>query len=170
MEIRIMSRPAKLLFALIAALMFTSGAVAAEKADSILNARKKAEFDQQAESVRTQMRTGGRYEFVNAHERTVIERRLDQMAAMFERHSDGSDVNDQELVDVLNAQEEINAILTKKDGKRLICTRSAPTGSHRPVNNCISYRDREKSRKASGEFFKDGNPRTHDKSFNGSRE
>jgi hypothetical protein len=170
MEFPVMSRPAKLLLALIAALMFAGGAVAADKPDNILNARKKAEFDQQADSVRTQMRTGGRYEFVNAHERTVIERRLDQMASMFDRHADGSNVNDQELVDLLNAQEEINAILTKKDGKRLICTRSAPTGSHRPVNNCISYRDREKSRKQSSEFFKDGNTRSHDKSFNGQRE
>jgi hypothetical protein len=134
--------------ALVAVLAMSAGVVQAkQKVQSVVNAQNKSQFETQADGIRAQMRSGGRYQFVNERERATVERRLDQMAKLLDAHADGSVMSEKEKVELLNAQEEVNGILTQRDGKRLICSNRAPTGSHLPKNTCRTYADQERERR-----------------------
>lgn len=54
-------------------------------------------------------------------------------------------LNDEEMLAVYSAQETVNAILTQNDGRRMICERSAPTGSNRKELQCATLADRERA-------------------------
>ena len=58
-------------------------------------------------------------------------------------------------VKLLNDQEAINSILAKRDNNRVICERSAPTGSLLPKSSCRTYGEIERSRRDSQKFMQD---------------
>ena len=124
-------------------------------ATQVVTARTKTEFEQQAAAVRKEMGAGGRYEFVGLTERVKVDKRLKEIETIFASYVEGSRLKDQLLVELLNAQEEVNAILTRRDGERLICTNAMPTGSHRPATNCKRYSDIERARRATTKFMAD---------------
>jgi len=137
---------------LISLFLFVSApalAAQGEKYDAtkVVTAQTKEGFTAQADSVRRGMQSGGRYEFVTTTEHTRVERRLSEIQNLFDHYTDGTRLQDTKMVELLTAQEEINGILTKRDGDRLICKNEMPTGSHRPVNNCKRYSDIEHSRR-----------------------
>jgi hypothetical protein len=129
--------------------VLAAGLAAAAKYDAtqVVTARTKAAFADQAESVRRGLEPGGRYEFVERDERGVVERRLAEIQSLFDGYAEGARLPDQSLVALLNAQEEINAILTRRDANRLVCTHAAPTGSHLPKDNCKRYGDIQRARR-----------------------
>ena len=131
--------------------------VHAEKYDAtkVVTADTKEAFTGQADSVRKGMLSGGRYEFVTPSERTRVEHRLTEIQNLFDHYTEGSRLQDTKMVELLTAQEEINGILTKRDGDRLICKNEVPTGSHRPVNNCKKYSEIEHSRRATQKLMSD---------------
>ncbi|WP_257389627.1 hypothetical protein [Tahibacter caeni] len=51
------------------------------------------------------------------------------------------------MLEVYSAQETVNAILTRNDGRRMICERRAPTGSNRKELQCAPLADRERAHK-----------------------
>ncbi len=118
-----------------------------EKVEQVLQAQTTEEFTIQADGVRAQMQTGGRYEFVTNAERSTVEQRLNDMQKLLAEHGPASSMNDANRVALFNAQEAVNAILNQRDAKRLICERRAPTGSHVPQNNCRTYGEIERRRR-----------------------
>ncbi len=134
-------------FALLCAVSSASLPAAKYDARRVVTAQTKAEFVDQARDVREGMAPGGRYEFVTPDERARVERRLGEMQTLFDHYVEGKRLPDATLVQLLTAQEEINGILTQRDGNRLICKNEVPTGSHRPVNNCKRYADIERARR-----------------------
>jgi hypothetical protein len=48
-------------------------------------------------------------------------------------------MDDNTKVRLLADQSTVNAILTKRDGDRLICNSIVPVGSHLPVKTCRTY-------------------------------
>ena len=133
------------------------GLAAAAKYDAtqVVTARTKAEFAQQATQVRKELQAGGRYEFVQVTERVTVERRLSEIQSLFDAYVEGTRLQDTQLMALLNAQEEINGILTKRDGQRLVCAVTTPTGSHRTVNNCKRYSDVERSHRDNEKAMRD---------------
>lgn len=107
----------------------------------------KENFVDQAAAIRQQMKPGGRWEFVNNDERTTVERRLDQIVTLLGSASTAGSLEPKDKAAVLTAQEDVNAILLKKDGRRLICQSAAPTGSHRKQTECRTYAERERERR-----------------------
>ncbi|MEO8669981.1 MAG: hypothetical protein ABI411_01625 [Tahibacter sp.] len=134
-------------------------AQAKEKPAGALNVETKIQFDEQAAAVRAQLDVGGRYEFVLPAERKTIELRLEQMELLLSAATNADDLKDKQKVDLMVAQEEINAILTKRDGKRLICEQVSPVGSHRKIQQCGTYADRERERRESQKYMRETNRR-----------
>jgi hypothetical protein len=132
-------------------------AAAAPKLDPALQAINKEKFDDQAAAIRQQMKTGGRWEFVDATERARVEARLDEIAAVM-ASSTASELAGADKAKVLTAQEDVNAILTKKDGRRVICEQVTPTGSNRKVKQCTTYAERERQRRESQDFLRSARP------------
>jgi hypothetical protein len=126
----------------------TSAVAAKKEAEKVVAADTKAAFADQAESVREQMAEGGRYEFVTPAERSKVNARLEEMSRIFEE-GDVANLSKAKIADLYVAQEDINAILTKRDGKRVICERVKIVGSHMKSMQCITYAEQERGRRVS---------------------
>ncbi|MBL8300208.1 MAG: hypothetical protein JNN30_17860 [Rhodanobacteraceae bacterium] len=120
----------------------------------IVDAERKEGFADQAAAIRQQMKTGGRFEYVTTQERSEVERQLDIITALLEKRA-GERLSDNDQLDLLAAQETANAILTQRDGHRLICEFSAPTGSNRKVKQCATYADRARAHKETRNYMRE---------------
>ena len=120
-----------------------------------LAADTKEKFDDQAAAIRQQMKSGGYWEFVSGSERTTVERRLDEISQLLGTAHDANGLDAKGKAQVLTAQEEVNAILSKKDGRRLICKSVSPTGSHRKQMECQTYAERERERRDAQNTMRD---------------
>ena len=132
-------------------------AFAAKQADPppALAADTKEKFDDQAAAIRQQMKQGGYWEFVSGDERTTVERRLDEISQLLGSAHNAGELQSKEKGQILTAQEEVNAILSKKDGRRLICKSVSPTGSHRKQTECQTFAERERQRRETQTSMRD---------------
>jgi hypothetical protein len=111
----------------------------ADKAnEKAVTAQTLASFEQQAATVRDCMQSGGVYGYMKDPDKARVEQRLGDMRNLLERHP-GQDLSKDEKVALLNAQEDLNALLLQNDNNRLICDRSAHTGSRIHVTTCVIY-------------------------------
>lgn len=138
-----------------AALLLPLACIAAQPdASRHLDASTQERFDDQAAAIRQEMRSGGRYEYLTGAERADVEKQLDAIAAIFGASAGAALTEDQRL-DLYAAQESANAVLTQKDGRRLICEYSAPTGSNRKIKQCMTYAERMRAHKESQNTMRD---------------
>ena len=122
-------------------------ASASDKPNPAVNASDKDSFQTVSEWVRKQMDVGGRYAETNGEERQVVTARLDDMAKLFEQKSTVDQMSVDEKKRLLVDQEEINSILGKRDGERLICRSERPIGSNLPVKTCMTASERDERRR-----------------------
>jgi hypothetical protein len=125
-----------------------------DKDTNFVDTAKQEKFDDQAAAIRKEMQTGGRFEHVNAQERAEVERQLDTIATLLAKRT-GEKLDDDDQLDIYAAQETANAILTQRDGRRMICEYSAPTGSNRKVKQCATYAQRMTARKETQMYMKE---------------
>jgi hypothetical protein len=123
-------------------------AYAKDKPEPAVNAGDRDAFAAVAEWVRQQMKSGGRYAEIKSNERNTVNQRLDEIARMFEKTGSVDQMTLEEKKRLLVTQEEINSILGKRDGERLICTYERPIGSNVPVKSCETARERDERRNA----------------------
>ena len=117
----------------------------AASADADYVTRRKiepAQFGELATALEAEMRTGGRFEYVTLAERARIDDALQRMGEVLHGKRGLGDLSERERVAVFNAQEEINGILTRRDGERLICANKEMIGSHRKFTVCETYAER----------------------------
>jgi hypothetical protein len=137
-------------------LALSVGAFAAEKKlDPALQAVTKEKFDDQSAAIRQQMKPGGRWEFVNTEERATVNSRLDDIAALLAKVASVEELDGSSKGKLLEAQEDVNAVLTKKDGRRLICQQVTPTGSNRKQKQCTTFAEQERERRDARTFMRD---------------
>lgn len=134
---------------LVAVLMLAGAAGATERIERPLTADTPTLFDDQAAAIRQQMAPGGYYEFVPLPERIEVEQNLDRMASVLAQHTDPIAMSESAKTALLQAQEAVNAVLTRNDGRRLICRRERPTGSHLGKDKCQTLAERERARRGS---------------------
>lgn len=115
--------------------VFASG-VEAQIPDRYLN---RADFADQAKLVREGMQPGGQYAFVKPQQRESIEEDLGLISELLAKNESIGALKDGELIKVFNAQERINATLTQREEKRVVCERKKVLGSNIPRNECQSF-------------------------------
>lgn len=120
------------------ALVLACVAVGAEAQipDRYLN---REDFAAQADKVRAGMQDGGEYAFLKAEQREAVEADLGLMAELLAKNETLGQLPDKELIQIFNAQERVNAALTKREEKRVVCERRKVLGSNIPKNECQSY-------------------------------
>ncbi len=112
-------------------------------------------FEAQAAEVRKEMGTDGKYGAIDVTDRTAVDADLDKIKALLNSKGSASKLNDSEQVDLMNAQERINAVLTKNDGNRLICTMEMRSGTHFRQKICQTARERDEVRRKSQQAQQD---------------
>lgn len=109
---------------------------AKDKAEPAVNANTKDSFDAVSTWVRKEMNAPGRYSYVTAAERNTINSKFEQMSGLYAKTPDIAQMTDAQKLQMFNDQEQINAILAKRDNDRLVCKNEIPVGSHIPVKSC----------------------------------
>jgi hypothetical protein len=129
---------------LVLPLLFAAGSAAAAD-DGYISGRKLAptEFPQLAATLGREMDGGGRFEFVTAAERTAVESALAEMARLLAGHERLDTLSDAERIALHNAQERANAILTRRDGERVVCERRKTVGSNMRQLVCETYAEQQ---------------------------
>lgn len=112
-----------------------------------VKADTKEKFDAVVEHLRQDMSAGGRFEFLTSDERVIVDRDLESMQGLFDRFGKVDAMDDKSKIDLYNAQSEVNALLTKRDGDREVCVHEQPTGSHLPKTTCRNYAQMERERR-----------------------
>jgi hypothetical protein len=100
------------------------------------------DFPQLIQMVRKELQPGGRWQYVPKGERPTLENRLGEMEMLLDGLASIDELSNDEKMNLLNAQEHANAILTRNDGERLICERSVPVGTHRAQVLCVTLAQR----------------------------
>jgi hypothetical protein len=141
--------------AFFALVLFALPLAAKDAEKPAVNADDKESFATVSEWVHKEMGTGGRYEHVTPSERKTVDRRLSEMGTLFDQHGNVAQMTDSDRTRMFNNQEEVNAILSKRDGDRMICKSVAPVGSHIPVKTCKTQRELAQSRRETEQFMND---------------
>jgi hypothetical protein len=110
-------------------------------------------FAKQAAEVRKEMGPRGAYGGISGNERTAVNEDLDKIAALLKERGSVSQLNDSEQVDLMNAQERINAVLTRNEGNRLICTMEQRLGTNFKHKVCRTQAEIDGIRRNSQEGF-----------------
>jgi len=114
-------------------------AVPEENGKPVVKADSKENFEAIAAAIHKQMQPGGRWQFVSPRERSTIDGNFADMQKLYDQYGSVDKMDSDAKIRLLQDQSSVNAILTKKDGDRLICQSEMPVGSHLPVKTCKSY-------------------------------
>lgn len=132
-----------LLGAVVGMALLQASAICAHKTEVIVKAENKDDFAAVVAAVHQQMQSGGRYEFVDRGERQKVDASFADMQSLFDKYNNVAQMDQNAKVQLFNDQEAVNAILTHRDDKRLVCESVAPIGSHIPRTSCRTYREIE---------------------------
>lgn len=143
--IQIMKRFA--LFLLLALAAASSIAAKENYNEPSVKADTKEAFAEVATSVRKGMEDGGRFEYLKPKERAQVEQGLDQMTALFDKYGTVQAMDEKGKIELFNAQESVNSVLTLRDRDRVICKKEAPIGSHIPIVQCHTYGQAEDAKR-----------------------
>lgn len=133
----------------------TGGASAAKGMPWKFAVDTPAAFAAQAADVRKEMGADGKYGAISVADRTAVEADLDKIDALVRKRGSADKLNDAEQVDLMNAQERINAVLTHNEGNRLICKMEPRTGSNFKMKVCMTKHERDEIRRKSQQGFQD---------------
>lgn len=106
---------------------------------AVVKADTKENFEAVVAAVHKQMQPGGRWQFVDPSERATIDGNFADMQKLYDQYGSVDKMDSTAKIRLLADQSSINAILTKKDGDRLICESTIPVGSHLPIKTCRTY-------------------------------
>lgn len=109
------------------------------KGKPVVRADNKDHFEVVAAAIHQQMQPGGRWQYIDRDERQTIDGSFADMRALFNKYGSVSKMDRSAINRMVADQDTINAILTRRDGDRLICHEEMPVGSHLPVRHCRTY-------------------------------
>jgi len=112
-------------------------------------------FERVADEVRGEMKPGGRYEFIRPDNRVKAEADIEKIGSLLQRWGSVDTMSQDQRVQLFNAQENLNGILTHSDSNRLVCERRAPVGTNIPVTTCQTFGEVERSHRDAQQYLRD---------------
>lgn len=128
--------------------------IAQESGKPVVKADSKENLEAVMAAIHQQMQPGGRWQYINNDERATIDDSFADMGKLYDRFGSVDKMNQQAKVRLLADQNTVNAILTKKDGDRLICQSVRPVGSHLPVKTCKTYAQTQAEQNGAQEYLR----------------
>jgi hypothetical protein len=105
-------------------------------------------------AIHQQMQPGGRWQYIDNQERATIDGSFADMQTLYDRYGSVDKMDQNAKTRLLADQTTVNAILTRKDGDRLICQSMMPVGSHLPVKTCKTYAQIQAEQRGAQEFLR----------------
>ena len=125
-----------------------------ENGKPVVKADSKENFEAIVAAIQQQMQPGGRWQYIDANERGTIDGSFADMGKLYDQFGSVDKMDQNAKVRLLADQSTVNAILTRKDGDRLICQSELPVGSHLPVKTCKTYTQIQAERGDAQEFLR----------------
>ena len=128
-----MPRIASLFIALLALALYTPA-----------SAKKTLDIDtfvQQQRLIRGDIESGRKYSNMDNETKERLFRAQDQMFGLLDGRGSIDDLDQDELIELYNAQGTVNALLTDSDLERDVCHRVTTVGTHRVGIACYSVRE-----------------------------
>lgn len=122
-----------------AAPVAAAATVPQENGKPVVKADSKENFEAIVAAIHQQTQPGGRWQYMDKDERATIDGSFADMDKLYGQFGSVDKMDQAAKVRLLADQSTVNAILTKKDGDRLICKSEIPVGSHLPVKTCKTY-------------------------------
>lgn len=99
-----------------------------------------AEFEPMAAEIRQEMQDG-RYSHLAERDRLAVDTDLNRVNRLLNKRDELSKLAQRDQVELVNAQERINAILIDNDADRIICKLEAKVGTRMKSKNCLTVRE-----------------------------
>lgn len=131
-----------------------AAAVPEENGKPVVKADSKENFEAVVAAIHQQMQPGGRWQYIDAHERATVDGSFADMGKLYDQFGSVDKMDQNAKVRLLADQSTVNAILTRKDGDRLICQTVMPVGSHLPVKTCKTYAQIQAEQNGAQEFLR----------------
>lgn len=131
-----------------------TAAIPEEDGKPVVKADSKENFEAVVAAIHQQMQLGGRWQYIDARERATIDGSFADMGKLYDQFGSVDKMDQNARVRLLADQSTVNAILTKKDGDRLVCETVMPVGSHLPVKTCRTYAQIQAERNGAQEFLR----------------
>jgi len=128
-------------------------AVGATAVEPVVNAETPEKLAAVQVSVDEQMAAGGRYEFLSSDGREQVESLFRDMRALLDKSGSVAAMPEDERLALFNLQEKLNGVLAGGDSRRLVCEKTAPTGSLIPVKSCRTYGEMERQRREKDNYL-----------------
>lgn len=144
-----------------------AAAIPEEGGKPVVKADSTENFEAVVAAIHQQMQPGGRWQFTNAKERATIDESFADMGKLYDQFGSVDKMDQAAKVRLLADQSTVNAILTKKDGDRLICETSVPVGSHFPVKTCKTYAQIQVEQGRAQEFLRQRNAQNSQQVWSG---
>lgn len=133
---------------LVTPVLITTFAFAALASTAVQGAEKKwdfaiesaAQFEEQAVEIRQQI-DAGQYPHVEDRDRAAVEADLNRVSRLLNKRDELSQLSHRDQVELMNAQERINAILIDNDADRVVCKLEAKVGTRMKTKNCLTVRE-----------------------------
>jgi hypothetical protein len=105
-------------------------------------------------AIHQQMQPGGRWQYIDSRERGTINASFGDMQLLYDQFGSVDKMDQAARTRLLADQNTVNAILTRKDGDRLVCENRMPVGSHLPVKTCKTYAQMQAEQQGAQEFMR----------------
>ena len=119
-----------------------------------LNAESTEQFRQQAATLRSDM-DKGKYSELASADKKAIDKRLDELDALYVKRSTGAKIKDADAIALVNASSEINSLLAGNSDDKLICEQVKMVGSNRSTKVCMTAADRDVRRREDQKEMRD---------------
>lgn len=113
-----------------------------------LDATSAADFRVQADELRREMAPGGKYEKLTPADQARVGKQLDRLQAMYDKRAEGGSISNKDQVALVNASEEINAVLSGDEDQKMVCEQVRKLGSNRTEKVCLTVAQRKAAREA----------------------
>lgn len=107
-----------------------------------LDATSASEFRKQAEDLRHEMHAGGKYAQLTVDNQKRVDKQLDVLQELYDKREVRANFGKKDEIALVNASEEINAVLSGNDDDRLICEQVRTLGSNRTQKVCMTVAER----------------------------
>ncbi|MGH9439378.1 MAG: hypothetical protein ACRD22_16180 [Terriglobia bacterium] len=121
-------------------LLATGLAFAGETSGAPFNISTPQSFREQSAQVRASLSPGGQYAFLSTQDHARVEQEIAAMDALFQRYGNIQAMDGAQRVELYNAQESANWILTRGRYGGIRCAWTPSTGTHIPHTRCWSMR------------------------------
>lgn len=123
-----------------------------------LSATSSDEFRKQAQDLRGQMGAGGKYASLSQADQSRVGKQLDRLQEIYDKRAAGGTVNNNDQVSLVNASEEINAVLSGNVDDKLVCEQVRKLGSNRTQKVCLTVAQRKAQQDESRKLMQERRP------------